>query len=67
MNPMKLNHPSAGEFASAETQGRGDSPRADLGRQIYYQRDGWAAVLSGLDPDWQILPLAESCPAEDCG
>jgi HD-GYP domain-containing protein (c-di-GMP phosphodiesterase class II) len=64
---MKFNHPSAGESASAETQGRGDSHRADLGRQIYYQRDDWAASLSGLDPDWQIMPLAESCPAEDCG
>jgi hypothetical protein len=67
MNPMKLNHPSAGESDSAETQGRGDSPRADLGRLVYYQRDSWAPPLSGLNPDWRILPLAEICPAEDCG
>lgn len=63
---MKLNDPSVGECDAAKTQGRGDFPQSNLGRQVYYQRDGWAVSLSGLDPDWRVVPLAESCPAEDC-
>lgn len=64
---MKLNDPSAGECDAAKAQGRGDFPQADLEWLVYYQRDGWAPSLSGLDPDWRILPLAENCPAENCG
>ncbi|MDP9129225.1 MAG: hypothetical protein M3N35_02475, partial [Candidatus Binatota bacterium] len=64
---MKLNDPSAGESDLAKTQGRGEFPQADLGRQIFYQRDNWAPSLSGLDPHWRILPLAENCPAGEGG
>lgn len=59
---MKLNDPPARESDAAKTQSGGDFLQADPGRQVYYQCDGWAPSLAGLDPDWRILPLAESCP-----
>jgi len=50
-----------------QTRLGGDSPQADLARQVYYQCDEWAPSLSGLDPHWRIAPLAEHCPAGEGG
>ena len=64
---MKPNDPPARASDAAQTQSGGDSLQADLGRQVYYQCDGWAPSLTGLDPHWRILPLAENCPALEGG
>ncbi len=64
---MKLNDPFVRESDAAQTQSGGDFLQAELGRQVYYQCEGWATSLSGLDPHWRILPLAENCPALEGG